>query len=96
MKVKVLGVQHKSGAFTANDGRNVNYDNMNLHCVVQNPDVSGHAVDVIKVKRPVWAAALAAVSMLSDTDALGATMNIDYDNRGRVVGVEVVSAAADE
>lgn len=96
MKAKILGVQHRSGAFTAADGRNINYDNMNLHCVVHNPDVSGHAVEVIKIKRPAWAAMLASVSMLSDTDAIGATINIDYDNRGRVVGVEMISVAADE
>lgn len=85
MKVSVQGIKHAKGEYEGTA-----YDNMNIHAVYRDPDVIGLAVQVVKVKTPVYVNFMSDEGLAADTELCGKTLNVEYDRYGRVVDLSIV------
>ena len=84
MKCEILGVVRKSGEY--NDRP---YDNVQLHCVVNDPDVMGKAVSIYKVKAPLFFEFLAETSLTAEA-LVGKRVSVSCDRFGRVDELNLV------
>lgn len=89
--MKVRGIEHKSGTFKDNGGREIAYDNFYLHCTKvaeENPGTmaEGTSVEIVKVSSPVYNGTLAAHNVQS---LCGCIVFPRYDRWGKVTGFDV-------
>ncbi len=89
MKATVIGVQHKEGTFTNTAGKTYDFNNINLHCVTKNLEVTGESVEVLKVKSEHMGELIAQVG--GDYKKLvGHVFDVSLGAYGKVVAIELV------
>lgn len=90
MKTTILGVQHKAGKFTdEKTGKPVVYDNIMLHGVCRNMEVTGEAVKVFKVKSENMGEIIAQAGG-SYKDLVGKLLDIELGAYDKVQYIELV------
>jgi len=90
MKLRVIGVQRKSGTFKNPDtGKSYDYDNLNLHCVGSHMDVYGDCVREVKLKISNAAELVAAVGGKVE-NIIGHVVDFEFGSYSKVVNYELV------
>lgn len=84
MKCEILGVVRKTGEYNGRD-----YDNVQLHCVVNDPEVKGKAVSVYKVRSPLFFEFLDEYSLTVEA-VIGKRVSVSCDRFGRVDELNLV------
>ena len=96
MKMTIVGAARSAGTYDI-DGKSGTYDNIVLHCVHADRKIEGQAVEVVKLKTADYSSDIVAASGASLgaephglKPLIGKVIDIDRDERGRIVGAEVV------
>lgn len=84
MKAKVLGWAHKQGEYNG-----FKYDNIVLHVATKNMNVSGTAVEQIKVKVPVFSNFLLE-SDVTENELIGRTIDLQYGRHDLLESLELL------
>lgn len=84
MKAKVLGWAHKQGEYNG-----FKYDNFVLHVATKNMNVSGTAVEQIKVKAPVFSNFLLE-SDVTENELIGRTIDLQYGRHDALESIELL------
>lgn len=84
MVIDVVGIQHKQGTV---EGRP--YEFFDVHALVPDVQVTGQAVDVIKLKPDVLADVLAELGGMPQ-NLIGQRLFVDYDRKMRPASVDLL------
>ncbi len=101
MKYVVLGIQRSAGAFKADDGREIEFDNSVLQCARRasgkgrEAKVAGVMVETVKVKSGIFGNFCEDIGLAVASDLIGSIVNASFDKYGSVEELDLIKHAAE-